>query len=139
MHAAYSFLIDENDKDRALSSFETYAERHCDENNWYEPLVLVTEDGEVFNCATKDDWRGRDNFAENNGLLKMLQKDRFGWAKKFALECVVADMLMGVEFSDFGNKECSLVKRGKEQGYGDIIASIMQDVPPVLAKASRIL
>lgn len=134
MHAAYSFLISGDTKETALSCFEEYSERHCDENNWSQPVALILEGGDVINCASSGDLRGRDHFVGNSNLLEMCERVRFDWAKKFALECVVADMLSGISGSEFGDENASLAKEDKEQSYGDIIASIMRDVPPVLAR-----
>jgi hypothetical protein len=135
MHATYSFLIDGNTKETALACFEEYAEKHCDGNNWYEILALITEGGEVVNCAAKGDWRGRDRFVGNSKILEMPEEARFDWAKKFALQCVVADMTTAMELSEFGSTiGLRQLENPDDKGYGDTIAGIMQNVPPFIAK-----
>ena len=44
MHALYYFLVPTNDASEAVEAFHKWAEKHCDENNWYELVCAVNEE-----------------------------------------------------------------------------------------------
>ena len=64
MHADYFFYVPTKDINKAISAFESWAERHCDENNWWMLLYAVNSDNERRVLAEEGDWRERDKYAK---------------------------------------------------------------------------
>jgi len=64
-HSTYAFLLDgmgadlepEELRDEALSRFESYAEHHCDENNYWTAQALVCRDGRAVQMVEPGDDR----------------------------------------------------------------------------------
>ena len=68
MHATYLFYAETDDLDELIEAFREWAERNCDENNWYQELCAINSRGEKRKLAPPGDYRGRDIVAEE--LLK---------------------------------------------------------------------
>jgi len=71
----------------------TWAERHCDENNWYQEEAVVLADGRALSMATPGDYRGRDWLG--NEFIGMPQETRWERARLFAMQCVATDFELG--------------------------------------------
>jgi hypothetical protein len=64
-HSTYAFLLDEMGadlgleelRDEALARFESYAEHHCDENNYWTAQALVCRDGRAVQMVEPGDDR----------------------------------------------------------------------------------
>ncbi len=99
MHSVYSFLIDNLDsdpnaadkdlQDAAVGILERYFDHNGDENNGYEPLVLILPSGRFVPIVEKGDWRGRDEWVPL--VQKVNPAKRWDWAMTFALQCVAID------------------------------------------------
>lgn len=98
MHAKYSFLLTLDDKDAdqkdlledAIGQFEHWASSHCDDNNWSQPLVLITKKGQILQACEGGDWRGRDEVYAD--VVERAGDKPFDWAMRFALNCVVNEL-----------------------------------------------
>jgi hypothetical protein len=106
-HATYAFLFSATEDvldSRSVADVEylfedLYANDFCDENNWYQPEVVVFRDGSFLPMAPKDDHRGRDFFQDE--IDRMPQDQRWAFAKRFGLDTIVHDFgILG--FSPFG-------------------------------------
>ena len=64
MHATYAFLIDIDDPQAdileitecARTTFDTYANRYCDENNWTQDMALVLDNGRFIPLFDRQDY-----------------------------------------------------------------------------------
>ena len=96
-HSTYAFLLDgmgtdlepEELRDEALGRFESYAEHHCDENNYWTAQALVCRDGRAVPMVEPGDDReqlaasflavpveARWDLAWQVACLGVLQEDR---------------------------------------------------------------
>lgn len=142
MHAIYAFLLDIDDVDaddqdivnEVTSTFEgRYAERYCDENNWYKLETLVMENGRVLNLCEPGDWRKRDGFVDF--FLNKPQEERFTAAVEWAARVVAMD------FGLRGAKDFYLTEEAPpgnkfvdEAPVPELLKAIKEEVPLALAK-----
>lgn len=64
MHAIYLFRASTDNIDEVITAFELWIEEVGDDNNYFELLCALNSKGERRLLATKGDWRGRDEVAE---------------------------------------------------------------------------
>lgn len=98
MHALYSFVIDVGETtkgakgkklkrivDTAVQTYEGYADKYCDENNWDDVQYVVTASNAVVS-------RGDGGTAERiKQRAKTAKLKPFAYVRRFALDCVLAD------------------------------------------------
>jgi hypothetical protein len=64
MHGMFLFLINIYEpttlKTQVVCDFESYLDEKGDENNWSQPLYVVTQKNKVISLCEKDDYRNRD-------------------------------------------------------------------------------
>lgn len=153
MHATYSFLIDvpedlleeahtdesceEQLRNELMGFFDDrYAERHCDENNWYQHSCAILQNGHVIQMCPEGDYRGRDEFAKHVEKNWGEPGERFNRAMKFAVECVAMDLgLFGSNsFSLPGMEQTTPDKMIAAMSYGDLVEAIFEHLPKELAR-----
>ena len=136
MHATYAFLVVEQDIANAeydVPAFfaEAYGDPYCDENNWYQELLLVWEDGEINGgFVVEEDWRGRGWMEK--AYAELPAEERWSRARKFAADVVAIDMEL------YGEPSISLGLEDKpskvsEMTEEELINDILQVVPQRLA------
>ena len=141
MHAIYTFLMQlpaglcaRELKKKALSEFETQYVPHCDENNWYQAMALVTRAGRVIQLCGKGDWRGRDSWY--SVIRRIDEEKRWDWAWKLALDCVATDMelfdapSLGILPDKKGGR-----KRIERMSFDEVLAAIRDWMPKTLSRA----
>ncbi len=108
MHAAYLFLIhtdlswdDGMVKGAVLNTFEDYADKHCDENNWYQPMLVVCQDGRIIQCAGSGDHRGRDGMYTLHASLPAEKR----WETVVNLAWGIASVDLSQSNPFFGSKD----------------------------------
>jgi hypothetical protein len=94
MHANYCFLFRypaeyslEELRDEASGLLGFYIHDFCDENNWYQPEMVVTECGEVIPLVEGQDWRGRESLQQEYLLLP--ETERWPAVLQLAQDCVL--------------------------------------------------
>jgi hypothetical protein len=144
MHATYGFLVsldelrhnlpeDAKPKDlleAAVGEMELWADKQCDENNWFRDLALVTATGEVI--SSLEDMEGGtflgDVIHEKKG------REIFDVAYRFALGCVANDLeLYDVCPINVGQEDKNRDKVD-ELGTDALIAEIQKQIPARLSK-----
>lgn len=105
MHATYSFLVslkelreshgtpETTDKElvqSAVERFEHWADKRCDENNWSQPMALVTSKGEIFSTCPEDEFA--EDFAKDKDGKVLAGKELWEHATRFALSCLAFDL-----------------------------------------------
>ena len=92
-HAIYSFLInvdpagdDQALAAEALDAISGWAEKNCDDNNWYQEMALVTANGRTVSLCEGGVCVGGDSLGRD--LAELPQGERWEWARLFALQCV---------------------------------------------------
>jgi len=136
-HGIYHFLIntEETEGEDILSdvsdTFESYARDHCDENNWYTLLTIVTKDNRALYYSDAE----REGFGPGEETDEQKAK-RWDRAVRSALDCVAIDMrLFDIQPYDLGGEpDVGLVKLD-ELGYDELIQRIHRDVPKRLSEA----
>jgi hypothetical protein len=139
MHAANCFLLslegDDPVKD-AKSQLNNWANRRCDENNWYKEEVLITRKGDIIQMCEDGDWRGREEVGHyvkaNAGSAP------FEWARRFTLNCVCTDLdvfdLPRFSIIPPTNEQEAMRKKLDEMSFGDLIQYIDETVPKKLSR-----
>jgi hypothetical protein len=137
-HATYCFLIDIDDPDEPIgematevhSIFEGWADKHCDENNWFQTLSVVLDTGREIKLCEDGDYRGRDEFGED--IAAMPQDQRWEWARLFALKCVANECSLG------GRSPWSFGNEVADELYWDrfdlLLEQILHEVPSRLSE-----
>jgi hypothetical protein len=121
MHANYFFLLDLDTEsvpppdpktgraqevtDAVDAAFESFGDEWCDENNYWQHMIVVFRDGRAYQLAggeeQGDDWRGRDR-AYDPFVTSTPPEERFAKLRKAALECQIGEMgLNGASVSFF--------------------------------------
>jgi hypothetical protein len=101
-HSTYAFLLDgmgadlepEELRDEALGCFESYAEHHCDENNYWMAQALVCRDGRVVPMVEPGD--DREPLAAS--FLAMPVETRWNLAWQLACHGVLEEI--GIELAE---------------------------------------
>lgn len=146
MHASYAFLLDDLDLTggtdgeeelvaAAVSMLEERYNHRLDENNWYQPEVLITKDGRVLQACPPGDWRERHEMAEH---LQKEWKDKDVWVEawNWATHVVALDMEIGGS-SSFGLvqdekiQEAATFVRARSREY--LLECIDREVPERLS------
>lgn len=138
MHGAYCFLIEidptdslENQGIEAIDSFNSLFSSRLDENNWYEPMALVTQNGEVLNLVEKGDYRGREEFASTT-FANIPVDQVWNASHKLALECVAVEMrLFASSPYSFAEKQGN--KKIESMSYDEINNAIAVEIPQALS------
>lgn len=128
MHAVYHFLVnvdlsqpEEAIKSDVMATFNSYADNHCDENNWWAEIDIVTADNRVLDLEGGARWHATDNSS-------------FEYAKLHALRCVANDMNL-FETSGFsigGQDEGG--KKIDSLDFDGLLQAIKTEVPRTLAE-----
>jgi hypothetical protein len=140
-HATYCFLINISDPEATdqeiasdvVDTIAMWAERHCDENNWYqeEAVVLANPDparaGRVVGFAPVPGYRN-----EMGARISLIpQQDRWEWARLLSLQCVASNFELG------GRSSYSFLDDKPEESFwnnfDDLKKQILDEMPPRLA------
>ncbi len=143
MHGTFVFLIDDIDLDDITSTaecnFEHAFNSQLDENNFYKPMAVLLQDGTVINSVPKDDYRGRDGFAESIKKSIPDKSERWEWGLKFAIHCVALDMgLRGTNNVSIvlqNSEEAEKRKKIADMSYEETVEAINNEIPKALANA----
>jgi len=101
-HSAYAFLLDGMGadlepgelRDEALSRFESYAEHHCDENNYWTAQALVCRDGRAVPMVEPGD--DREHLAAS--FLAVPVETR--WDRAWQAACLGVLEEVGIELAE---------------------------------------
>ena len=143
MHGTFVFLMDEIEADSNTSDVESAFEHSfgdsLDENNWYETMAVLFQDGTIWNMSSEGDYRGRDGFVELICESCQDKSKRWEWGLNFAVHCVALDMeLRGSNNLGIFQKNTEQEKVRKElneMSYEEVIEAINSEVPTSLSKA----
>ncbi|MFA5999386.1 MAG: hypothetical protein WC783_00195 [Candidatus Paceibacterota bacterium] len=105
MHANYLFLVNTTDFEwtsEAVNNYfqEAYAIDFCDENNWYQPAIIVNKKNEVLQLVKENDWRGRDEYYTE--IMKL--DNRYEHVLDLAWSIII------YELSHYGNDNLEAIK-----------------------------
>jgi hypothetical protein len=96
MHATYAFLVNTEDDPVGhedivrVAQFHDYIEAYGDENNWYQEMMSLKQDGAITQLSPGGDWRGRDSFYES--FAEVPQEERWQKGIEFATGCVLYEI-----------------------------------------------
>lgn len=103
MHAIYCFLHRQDDFDLDLMSDFL----HLDDNNWYQVLATVTDQGELIPRCPENDWRGRDGFQKS--LLDIPKEERWDKAVQTAKDIlkyeIVTTLMMLDDYKEYKGEQ----------------------------------
>ena len=116
------------------STFLREYEDVLDENNWYETMAVLFQDGTLWNTCNPEDYRGRGNFASGIEERYPDKSDRWEWGLRFATGCVALDMGLRDSHSialvaNDANKEID------DMSYEELIKAINEEIPQELSKS----
>jgi hypothetical protein len=103
MHATYMFLVDATKEpgiagkdfaEQITDKFYSDYDRYMDDNNWSQPLLLLTKDGTVYPLVPNEDWRGRDSWPSFVRQATPKPK-RWDWAIHFVATLFAIDAELG--------------------------------------------
>jgi hypothetical protein len=114
-------------KSSAVDSFETYINRHGDENNWYQEEMLLLADGTVLSLCSDDDYRGRSALAEH--YLRLPLEDRWSRAIHSATLSVALDLEIGGSTSFWFGALPEETKRVLDQPTEQLTEAILREAP----------
>jgi len=138
MHAVYAFLVDSDCVSKAGSAealFDAeYAINYCDENNWYQMMMVVYEDGDMESLISGEDWRGREWMQKQ--YEQMPQEERWEAARAFAASIVAVD------FELYGDPMFAIgIESGKrkldDMSFDELLHDIQSIVPQKLHEFYR--
>tara|TARA_Y100000034_G_C6836471_1_gene378076 strand:- start:540 stop:1196 length:657 start_codon:yes stop_codon:yes gene_type:complete len=143
MHSIFVFLIDDgNLQDGAMdrseatdivqSAFLREYEPFLDEDNWYETMAVLFQDGTIWSTCDPD--RGHRDFVSDIEERYPDRSERWGWGLKFATGCVALDM----RFRD--STSCQLIPNDARKeidgmSYEELVKAINEEVPQELSKS----
>jgi hypothetical protein len=113
-HSTYAFLLDgmgadlgpEDLRDEALARFESYAQHHCDENNYWTPQALVCRDGRTVQMAEPGDDR------EDLAASFLAARREVRWNRAWQLVCHRVLEEIGIELAEISPASLAQVPRG---------------------------
>lgn len=91
MHTIHCFLVNQDEEGCPdQNALDRYLVEMTDENNWYQEMMSVTQDGRIDLLAPENDWRGRNELYKE--FLDIPQEERWNRALDLAMECVLSEI-----------------------------------------------
>lgn len=107
---------------------DRYGQSQCDENNWYQEEVFVSQDGIVIPMADASDWRGRDEYQKT--LMDKPKGERYDFIRTQAMQSVAANCgLFGASHFMFGNEGDAKIA---EMSFDELATAFMDHFPEVV-------
>lgn len=135
MHGTYIFQAETHNFAQLVATFERWMEENGDQNNWYEILFAMDENGVYHKYVESGDWRGRDEYTK--GLVEKLGSEKD--IQEYAWEIVAHDFFPYDRFSNLmpDEEETEFEKTIKDLPLEDWEEFFVDNALPILKEDYR--